>query len=95
MVENSGARAGDQIADQKSAVTAVSDEADQGTEPETVDAVAEPEDELGAVEPVIEGFHSESIASHEEASFSRVPDGEGEMTVEVIQTALAPVIVGM
>lgn len=54
MVENSGARAGDQIADQKSAVTAVSDEADQGAEPETVDAAAGPEDELADAQQAAE-----------------------------------------
>jgi molecular chaperone GrpE len=50
MAENSGARAGDEFPDEKSAVTAVSDETDQGTEPETIDAHAGPEDKLAAAQ---------------------------------------------
>jgi len=54
MTENIDARAGDHAPEKETAVTAVPEEADQGKDPESADADAEPVDELAAAQDAAE-----------------------------------------
>jgi molecular chaperone GrpE len=54
MTENIDARAGDHAPEKETAVTAVPEEPDQGKEPESSDAEAEPVDELAAAQEAAE-----------------------------------------
>jgi molecular chaperone GrpE len=61
MTENIDARAGDRAPQKETAVTAVPEEPDQGKEPESTDAEAEPVDELAAARQAAEENHNKYL----------------------------------
>src|SRR4051812_32142871 len=44
---------------------------------------------------IIESFHAELIASAEQSSPAGIPDGKGEIAEKMIDTMIAPHVVGM